>query len=337
MSIEPTSCIAIGVPVRNEAARLPRLLAALDRQTSPLPFTLCIFFDNCEDDSARIVDDWRPRLRYRLATQSQSSGGSANAGAARRQAMALALAHAPHGVLLTTDADSEPAVDWIDANLAALDKADVIAGRIVRTAPKPDLHARLAAYWDRLHAVRRTIDPVVWEAQASHHWTSGASFACRSQVYRDLDGFPAIANGEDASFADRAARAGYRLRRDADVVVRTSSRRQGRAQHGFAATLAALDAPSSMPEVTHPEDEAWRFRMQAEARTVHRTGALIALACALGLRRREVEQVASECINGEAFAARIVGAPPGGMRTVGLPHAEALLTRLGVIALAGAA
>lgn len=337
MSIEPTSRIAIGVPVRNEVARLPRLLTALDRQTMPLPFTLCIFLDNCDDESARIIDEWRSRLRYPVVTQSLCSGGLPNAGAARRRAMALALSKAPEGVLLTTDADSEPAADWIAANLAALKHADVVAGRIVRNPPSPDLHARLAAYWDRLHAVRRRIDPVAWEAQASHHWTSGASLSCRSQVYRDLDGFPAIPNGEDAAFADGAARAGYHLRRDASVVVRTSSRRQGRAQHGFAAALAALDTSSAMPEVTHPEDEAWRFRMQAEARGVHRTGAVLSLARSLGLGCAEVEQVGAECVNAEAFTARIVGAPPGGMRAVSLPHAEALLTGLDVIALAGAA
>jgi len=330
--------IAIGVPVRNEAARLPRLLAAFDKQITDHPFTLCLFFDSCEDGSEQLVDSLSPRLRYPVVTRSSHSGGSPNAGAARQRAMAAALQIAGDGVLLTTDADSEPAPDWIMANLAALGQADVVAGRIVRDGRHAcDVHSRLADYFDRLHAVRRAIDVVSWEAAYSHHWTSGASLACRSQVYRDLGGFPAIASGEDAAFTDRAARAGYRVRRDASVTVWTSSRRKGRVIDGFAAVLAAFDDPAAMPEVTHPHDEAWRFRMQAEARASFDNGGWRALASSLDLPLAEVEQVAGECANSEAFAARIVGAPPGGMRKVSLAHAEALLAGLDAMAMAGAA
>lgn len=330
--------IAIGVPVRNEVARLPRLLTALNNQTTSRPFTLCIFFDNCDDGSEQLVAQWSPHLRYRIVVRSMHAEAAANAGAARRRAMALALACASDEALLTTDADSEPARDWIDTNMAALDRCDVVAGRIVSAGSKtPDLHHRLAAYLDRLHALRRTIDPADWEAAVSHHWTSAASLACRSQVYRHLGGFHPMPNGEDADFADRAARAGYRLRRDADVTVRTSSRRKGRAQHGFAATLAALDLAVNMPEVAHPEDEAWRFRMQAEARAAFEAGHPRSVAAGLNLPIAEVDQVASECVNHEAFAARIVGAPPGGMRMVSLAHAEALLAGLDLMTMAGAA
>ena len=39
-------------------------------------------------------------------------------------------------------------------------------------------------------------------------------------------------------------------------------------------------------------------------------------------------QVAGECANGEAFAARIVGSPPGGLRSVPLAQAETILAEL---------
>lgn len=330
--------VAIGVPVRDEVTRLPRLLAAFENQESPRAFTLCLFFDNCNDGSAQFVASRAPHLRYQIVTQSVNSGGPPNAGAARRKAMALALQHAQGGTLMTTDADSEPAVDWVAANCAALEHADIIAGRIARADVRaPDMHDRMAAYFDRLHALRRTLDPVSWEADGSHHWTSAASLACRSETYRTLGGFAAVANGEDAAFADGAARAGYRVRRDASVTVRTSSRRKGRAECGFAASLTALDASKYMPDVTHPEDEAWRFRMQARARVAFEAGRPHSVVSCLGLALDEVEQVALQCANGEAFAARIVGQPPEGMRTVGLGHAEALLAVLGLITMAGAA
>jgi hypothetical protein len=320
--------VAVAVPVRNEVDRLPRLLAALARQRDAPVFSLSLFFDNCDDGSEAAVAALRPALPYSIASDSCRTGAPPNAGAARRRAAAVALGSAPDGVILSTDADSEPAPDWIAANLAALGEADLVAGRIVRQGADSPVQARLERYLDRLHALRRRIDPVEWEDDASHHWVSAASLAMRAETYRALGGFGDLANGEDAALGDAAARAGLRLRRDARVVVRTSSRRVGRASDGLAATLAAFDRRDGDPAVTHPEDEAWRFAAQAVARARHAAGGFDALAAHLRLPLAEVEQVARECRNGEAFAARIVGAPPGGLRPVPLAHAEAILSAL---------
>ena len=50
------SHVAIAVPVRNEAERLPRLLNALARQAKAPPFSLFLFFDNCGDGSQALVE-----------------------------------------------------------------------------------------------------------------------------------------------------------------------------------------------------------------------------------------------------------------------------------------
>jgi hypothetical protein len=239
---------------------------------------------------------------------------------------------------MTTDADSAPATDWIAANLHALRAADVVAGRVVHEAGGASaIQAQLEAYLDRLHSFRRLFDPVPWEAPRSHHWTSAASLAVCSHVYQAIGGFPAMPNGEDAGFADAAARGGYRLRRDAAVWVTTSTRRSGRAAAGLAASLSAWDNASVPPDIAHPEDEAWRYALHAKARHLHGSGQFDLLAHALDLPLTEVERVADECRNGEAFAARIVGAPPGGMRQVPLPRAELLLATLEQTQLEGAA
>lgn len=328
--------IAVAVPVRNEAERLPGLLAALAAQQQARPFTLCLFFDQCSDGSEAAVAALTPSLRYRIVTDCCDTGAPPNAGRARRRACELAVATVGNGVLLTTDADSTPAPDWIAANLAALDHSDIVAGRIVRDAAAPSPRQdQLEAYYDRLHALRRTLDPVAWEAPLTHHWTSAASLAMTALTYRALGGFATVATGEDAALADAAARLGFRLRRDAAVRVRTSARRTGRIEGGFATTLAALDTSPTPPLVAHPDDEAWRYRWQAEARRMDGGGER-ELAVQLGLPIAEVSEVAAECPNGEAFAARIVGAPPGGMRQVPLNHA-AMLLELQEARLAGAA
>ncbi|MFV0624384.1 glycosyltransferase [Sphingomonas sp. ac-8] len=321
--------VAVAVPVRDEAALLPGLLDALARQTGAPAFTLCLFFDNCRDASAERVASLADGLPYPIRSARCDRGGEPNAGLARRQAMALAETVARDGILLTTDADGAPAPDWIAANLSALKAADVVAGRILRQPGAPSaMQDRLEAYYDRLHALRRSLDPVPWDAHPGHHWTSGASLAMRAASYRRLGGFAAVPSGEDAALGDAAARAGLRVRRDAAVVVHTSARRAGRAGGGLATTLAAFDAAGGMPTVAHPDDEAWRYRMHAHARLLHGTGGYDALAAELRLPLAEVDQVAAECRNGEAFAARIVGAPPGGMRAVGLGHAERAIAAL---------
>lgn len=331
--------VAIAVPVRNEAERLPRLLLALARQREAPPFTLCLFFDGCTDGSHAVADALAPMLPFRIVdATSPRVPLPPNAGRARAAAGALALARSPSHALLSTDADSEPASDWIAANLRALDHAEVVAGRILIGDPgQSPLQSRLVRYYDALHRRRRMLDPVPWEDGSTHHWTSAASLALRPEAYRTLGGFQPLARGEDADLADRAWRGGLRLRRDARVAVRTSSRRRGRVEGGFAAMLAALDRAAALPRVSHPEDEAWRYRHHALARAAFERGEVCGLAGPLRLDAADLDRVAVEVPGADAFAARVVGAPPGGMRQVSLAHAEIALGALGDDRLEGAA
>lgn len=327
--------VVVAVPVRNEVERLPQLLDALANQRAS-SFTVALFFDDCEDGSQALVEALAPSLPFTIVTDRCDARERPNAGAARQRAMALAIRHAGGGVLMTTDADSRPAHDWIAANTAGLVHADVVAGRI-DLAGASSVQTRLSRYYDRLHALRRRRDPVTYEAARTHHWTSAASMAMTSATYVRTKGFPPCVNGEDAAFADRAARLGLRTRRDAAARVVTSSRRIGRASAGLAVQLAALDASQDLPLVTHPADEAWRFSMQGVARRAHGGDDYTQLASRLGLSLHEVVTVAVECANGEAFAARIVGAPSGGMRQIALGQAEILLAELAQDQLMGAA
>lgn len=328
--------IAIAVPVRNEVERLPRLLRALAEQHHAGPMTLALFFDDCNDGSESLVASFA--LPFPVVTECGNVGSHPNAGRARRRAMALSLEAVPDGALLTTDADSVPAPDWVAASRRALAHADIVAGRILREPGRGSpMQERLESYFDRLHGMRRTLDPIPWEAPSTHHWSSAASLAIRGDVYRAVGGVAAVASGEDAALLDTAARGGWRIRRDAEVRVTTSSRRSGRTPGGFAAALSAWDDEHVEPTVAHPADEEWRYAHHARARSLHHGGAFTTLANALRLPLTEVKQVASECRNGEAFAARIVGAPPGGMRQVSLTRAEQLIApletkRLGVVA-----
>lgn len=320
--------VAVAVPVRNEAERLPALLHAMAGQRSAPPFTLCLFLDGCTDASRAVIEGMAPALPYPVAVAATSAVQPANAGRARARACALAMDQGPALAIVTTDADSRPEPDWLAAKVAALRHAEVVAGRILVPDEAGPLTARLTRYYDRLHAWRRRLDPVDWEDEDTHHWTSAASLAMTPALYRTLGGFAALGRGEDADFADRAWRAGARLRRDGRAMVWTSARRVGRAPGGFASVLAALGDHAASPRVSHPADEGWRYRHHAHARQAFEAGRVDVLAAPLRLHPADLARVAAEVANADAFAARVVGDPAGGMRQVSLDKAEAALEAL---------
>ncbi|MBI0476681.1 glycosyltransferase [Sphingomonas sp. MA1305] len=322
--------VAICVPARNEADALPRLFAALDRlDRYGLDPVICLLLDSCDDRSAAVAHDYAARaslpIRIDYATQAEP-----NAGRARHGAMLLGeRALDGRGLLLTTDADSLPAVDWLQAMVAALGQVDVVAGKVVRTVTWPNpAQDRLEQYYESLYAMRRVLDPVVWEAAAAHHQTSGANLGISVHHYRILGGFPPIPAGEDAQLVDDASRAGLRVRRDAASVVYTSDRRTGRVVHGFAGGLRVLDRDGDAVMVAHPEDAAWQYRGHALARRVYDDGDVSPLADAIGLTCDHLVGVLRDSPNAEAFAMRVVPVPPGGMRRVTLAVAEAGLATL---------
>lgn len=323
------------VPARDEEDALPTLLKALrELAVAPAGLAVCIHLDGCSDGSALLLERAAPALPFRLVVESGRASDEANAGTARRAAMAmgLRLLGDRDGLLFTTDADSAPHRDWIAAGRRALALADVAAGRIVRAdAARDPEQSRIEHYYDRLHRYRRMIDPVAWEARDTHHFSGGANLAARASAYRAIGGFRPLAAGEDATLLDDAARAGLRVRRDAAMVVETSSRRSGRVAGGLAGTLRALDA-GRQAGVAHPRGAAWQWRAQAAARdsfaVINDAGVRGGLGKRLALSADHVLGVARDCPNAEAFAMRIVPAAPVDRQTVTLTEAEDILTKL---------
>lgn len=322
------------VPARNEEDTLPALLSALGVLTDAGRLSVCVLLDGCTDASAAVLQAAAATVPFRLTVESGSSGAAGNAGAARRAAMAMALRDLAgrEGLIFSTDADSAPRRDWIAAGRQALAVADVATGRIVRADGARDAEqSRIEAYYDRLHRYRRMLDPVRWEARETHHFSGAANLAVRASAYREIGGFRPLPVGEDATLLDDAARAGFRVRRDAGMVVDTSSRRSGRVADGLAGALRGLDA-GRQPRVSDPRGAAWQWQAQAIARrsfaTIGDAAFRTALGARLGLSTDHVLGVARDCRNAEAFAMRIVPAPASHNELVSLATAEDLLNRL---------
>lgn len=323
------------MPVRDEARRLPALVAALARQTRAGGYALCLVFDGDE-----------PALRTRVAREARAAGlalhcramarsPTPNAGRARRAALALGLeivGDHPAALVLTTDADSVPANDWIAASRAALAEVDLVAGYVRRdNRPALPIRDRLEAYQERLYDLERELDPIEYEPPRSHPGVGGASLGFRAGVYRALGGFSERPFEEDLEIVDVARRAGYRLRRDRAVRVTTSSRLCGRARCGLADDLRGQRAAVDLPQVEHPADAVARYRRSAIARRAFLAGAgdadLLELAAVLDCALPDLRRAAATAPSADAFALAVVP-PASEPRYIDLASAEVELARL---------
>jgi len=127
--------VSVIVPVRNAGADLSILLDCLSQQTEQ-SFELVIGDDGSDDGSTdELSQNHNPNVRV-------TRGEPINAYAARNRA--VEEARAP--ILAFCDADCRPEADWLERGIAALESADVVAGRIRFDIP-PD-----ASIWSLLDA-----------------------------------------------------------------------------------------------------------------------------------------------------------------------------------------
>lgn len=133
--------VSVIVPVRNAGGDLPALLENLSRQTEQ-SFELVIGDDGSDDgstDALARLDD--PKVRV-------VPGPPVNAYAARNRA--VAESRAP--ILAFCDADCRPDPEWLEHGLAALESAEVVAGRIRFDIPaEPSIWSLLDAETTKDH------------------------------------------------------------------------------------------------------------------------------------------------------------------------------------------
>ena len=241
----------VAIPVRNEAERIGACVTALASQIDLRPGALGIVLlvNNTTDGTEAAIEAVRPGLPHALRVVVRDSA-DANAGWARRGAMEVGAAWLEAtrggGALLTTDADSRVAPDWVVRNLAALAAgADAVAGTIAldpvdaaRLSPALQARGRLEAeYHALLDELAAAIDPDPDDPWPNHTVESGASLAVTLAAYRRVGGMPPVALGDDRAFAAKLREHDFRIRHDPAVRVVTSGRLAGRAAGGVADTM----------------------------------------------------------------------------------------------------
>jgi glucosyl-3-phosphoglycerate synthase len=229
------------VPARDEQDRIATCLEALAAQTvGRRRFETILVADACTDRTEQVAQETAARLGLTLTILQGPGKGS---GPARKLGMdaagdRLRSLGLPRGLIATTDADSEPAPDWIERQLEHLGRgADVIAGAIELATEETQLPT---AVLDRRRqdAETRMAAVTAVDADAAHHHFAGASLGVNAEVYRQVGGIEASRALEDEAFAGALARHKIPILRPADVRVRTAVRTDGRAARGLSVDLA---------------------------------------------------------------------------------------------------
>ena len=229
------------VPAHDEQDRIGTCLEALAAQTVALSaFETILIADCCRDQTEQVARETAGRLGLSLTILQGPGEGSGPArwlgmDAAAERLRSLGL---PRGLIATTDADSEPAPDWLERQLAHLERgADVIAGAIELAAEAAELST---AVLDRRRrdAEARMAEIAAVDPGAAHHHFAGASLGVNAEVYRRVGGIASARALEDEAFAGALARHAIPILRPADVRVITAARTDGRAARGLSVDLA---------------------------------------------------------------------------------------------------
>lgn len=269
----------VAIPANNEAEHIGACLSALAGQAQ----RVLLLVNNSSDGTDTVAAQEAARLGLDLTVVIEHfSAEQCSAGYARKTAMDLAASLDPGAVLLTTDADSRVASDWIDANIRhVLNGADAVAGRAVidpvdAAAIPARLHeddARECALGALLDEIAFLLDPDPADPWPRHTEHSGASICATPSAFARTGGIPDLPLGEDRAFFAALRRVDGIIRHPMDVVVTVSGRVLGRARGGMADTIRRrLAAPDPfLDDALEPVRNAFRrAKLRARARAVWR-------------------------------------------------------------------
>jgi GT2 family glycosyltransferase len=253
------ACIAI--PVRNEEDLLPDALHALAEQRRldghPFPhseYELLLLINNTVDRSAQVAGHFGrlyPSLRLHIVERNLSPA-NAHIGYVRRLLMDEAFrrtraAQAGEALMLSTDADTQVASNWIAQNLAEMRAgAEVVGGRIIVAGDERaslDTVTRSLLTLDALYRrlvswIESQLDPDPHDPWPRHHHHFGASLAITPDAYEKVGGVPPRRHLEDVAFYAALLRCDIRIRHSMKVRVATSARLAGRTRYGLSKTLS---------------------------------------------------------------------------------------------------
>jgi hypothetical protein len=267
-SIKPKSsppyaqrAVAVAIPVKNEDQYLGKCLDALDRAAGRFGGKVVIvaMANDCTDGTIEILRTWRPSHATLAWSAVSLLPGARHAGWARRLALDAGADLLTHhtDLLLSTDADTNVAPDWIVRIVAHIDAGnDAVAGRaLTLKADRASLGTtarrrldQLGRYYTALDYLRARAGTEAHDPWPRHFYEGGASIAVTHAMYRRIGGAPTPSVAEDRALFDRIRAHGGQVRHPLNVRVFTSCRISGRAPGGMADAVARwIDQPVDAP------------------------------------------------------------------------------------------
>ena len=308
-----TSPHIVAIPARNEAEHVAPCLRALAGQAE----RVLLLVNNSNDGTEEVARREAAALGLPLHVSVEHfPPHQCTAGHARRVVMALAAELAPEAVLLTTDADSRVAPDWIGANLRHIAAGvDAVAGRALidkvdAAAIPARLHeddARECAYGALLDEIAALLDPDPEDPWPRHTEHSGASICVSPRAFRRAGGVPDVALGEDRGLFAALRAVDATIRHAPEVTVTVSGRIVGRARGGMADTIRRrIQAPDPfLDDALEPAiPAARRAWLRAMARTAWRSldpKNMAGLADELGINPRKLQAALQRPYFGRAW------------------------------------
>lgn len=251
----------VTVPAKDEEELLPSALRALAEQKTlsgePLDheqYEVILLINNTRDRSRQVAVQFQrlyPTFKLHIVERNLNKSHSHN-GYVRRLLMdeacrRLEMRQATRKVILTTDADSQVASNWISRNQEELaNGAQAVGGRIVilpgdevlldpatRAIQKYDHRYRRLIAW-----LEHRFDPQPHDPWPRHYQHFGASLAITPRTYRFVGRLPPRRYFEDIAFYQALMQHDVRLRHSNRVRVFTSARLTGRARFGLSSELS---------------------------------------------------------------------------------------------------
>ncbi len=262
----------IVVPARNEESTVSSLIHALAAQCDetgaalkPNSVEVLLLLNNCTDETATVARQLQSNFKclHLHIVEIDFDVENAHVGRARQALFDVAFSRfaslaKPQGLILTTDADSQPAADWVVQTEAEIAKGAVgVGGRILldpqEAAELPEGVRRLllldVGYRRALEEMRSLYAPDEHDPFPRHHQHFGGSFAVTAHAYSRAGGMPLRRSSEDVALYRAIVESGGLFRHSPRVRVRTSARMFGRAQGGLADALEywKLQAENAVP------------------------------------------------------------------------------------------
>ena len=283
---------SIIAPARNEAPQLTRFFAPflsqvdvagtlLDLET----LELILLVNNSTDDSFEVAREFalaHPELALHLIEE-EFAPCEADIGHVRRALMELACSRleqvgSPGSLILSTDADTEIAPDWIARNFQEIAHGVQAVGGLIRLLPDsfaalPAETQQMRTLDDRYHTLmawlEHACDPIPHDPWPRHYHHFGSSFAVTPAAYRSVGGIAPEPVLEDLAFYRRLLKHDLPFRHSPGVVVYTSARLSGRISVGLSEQLTRWTNSASNPAhalVERVIDLRHRFLMRKDFR-----------------------------------------------------------------------